>query len=128
MARWTQAFQNDFAARMSWTVLSPEEANHQPAVQLETPFKVTAEPGESVTVRVAATDPDEDALSLRWWQYREAGTCPLEAEIVAPGQAETQIRVPQAAASGTTLHFICEVTDGGEPTLTRYARVVVTVR
>lgn len=128
MARWTQAFQNDFAARMSWTVLSPEEANHQPAVQLETPFKVTAEPGESVTVRVAATDPDGDALSLRWWQYREAGTCPLEAEIAAPGQAGTRITVPAGAVPGATLHFICEVTDNGEPALTRYARAVVTVR
>lgn len=128
MARWTQAFQNDFAARMSWTVLSPEEANHQPVVQLDTPFQLTAKPGESVTVRVAATDPDGDALTLRWWQYREAGTCPLEAAIAAPGQAETRITVPEGAAPGMTLHFICEVTDGGTPALTRYARIIITVK
>jgi hypothetical protein len=127
MARWTQAFQNDFAARMSWTILSPEEANHQPAVRLETPFMMTAKPGETVTVRVAATDPNSDALTLRWWQYREAGTCPLEAAIAAPGQAEARITVPEGATPGTTLHFICEVTDSGTPVLTRYARTVLTI-
>ncbi len=128
ITRWTRAFQNDFAARMSWTVLSPEEANHQPSVQLETPSSLTAKPGESVSVRVAATDPDGDALTLRWWQYREAGTCPLVAEIAAPGQAETRITVPTGAAPGTTLHFICEVSDSGTPALTRYARTIITVK
>ena len=89
---------------------------------------LTAKPGENVIVRVAATDPDGDSLTLRWWQYREAGTCPLEAEIAAPGQAETRITVPAGATSGTTLHFICEVTDSGEPALTRYARIIITVK
>ena len=31
VARWREAFQNDFAARMSWTVLPYKEANHTKA-------------------------------------------------------------------------------------------------
>ena len=37
-------------------------------------------------------------------------------------------RVPADAPAGTTLHFICEVTDDGEPALTRYARTILTVK
>lgn len=32
------------------------------------------------------------------------------------------------AKPGDTIHFVCTVTDDGTPALTRYARVVVTVR
>ena len=128
MARWTRAFQNDFAARMSWTVLPVEEANHQPVVQLETTFTQRVKPGGTVTVRAAASDPDGDALTVRWWQYTEAGTCPKQAAIESPGAPETRITVPADAPAGTTLHFICEVMDDGEPALTRYARTILTVK
>ena len=35
--------------------------------------------------------------------------------------------VPADARPGETIHFVCTVTDSGTPTLTRYARVVITV-
>lgn len=71
---------------------------------------------------------DGDALTVRWWQYTEAGTCPKQAAIESPGAPETRITVPADAPAGTTLHFICEVTDDGEPALTRYARTILTVK
>ena len=36
--------------------------------------------------------------------------------------------IPTDAKPGDTIHFIAEVTDDGKPPLTRYARVIVTVR
>jgi len=36
--------------------------------------------------------------------------------------------VPADAKTGDTIHLIAEVTDSGKPPLTRYARVIVTVR
>ena len=128
MTRWTRAMQNDFAARMSWTVLPEKEANHQPSVSLETDFEQDVKPGQTVTVRVTALDPDGDSLTVRWWQYDEAGSCPVQASITAPDAVETGIVVPTDAPAGSTLHFICEVTDNGTPALTRYARTILKVR
>ena len=127
MTRWSRAFQNDFAARMSWTVLPPREANHEPSVHLVTPFEQAVGPGETVSVEISAKDPDKDALDIRWWQYREAGTCPVMVSISDAGMAEARVTVPGDAPSGTTIHLICEVTDNGSPALTRYARTVLTV-
>lgn len=128
MARWTRAFQNDFAARMSWTVLPPERANHQPEVRLETAFERKVRAGESVAVRVSAEDPDGDALTVRWWQYAEAGTCPAAVQISGSDAPEARVTVPADAPSGTTVHLICEVTDAGAPALTRYARTILTIK
>jgi hypothetical protein len=33
--RWRRAFQNDFAARMDWTIKGPREANHNPRVVVD---------------------------------------------------------------------------------------------
>jgi hypothetical protein len=39
-----------------------------------------------------------------------------------------QVQIPQDAAPGQTIHLIGEVTDLGKPALTRYTRVIATVR
>ena len=62
--RWREAYQNDFAARMDWTVKSYSEANHPPVARLATPERITARGGEQVRLSAAgSTDPDGDALS-----------------------------------------------------------------
>lgn len=80
--RWRDAFQNDFAARMRWTV-TPEfgEARHHPVVcvngELGTaPVEVEVEAGSVVTLDARGTySPDERdgeaSLRFRWWQYHE---------------------------------------------------------
>ena len=128
MSSWTRAFQNDFAARMAWTVLPPEKANHQPAVQLAGDFERSVRAGSSLSVSVSASDPDGDALTYQWWQYAEAGTCPFPVSIANADQPEAHVTVPADAPAGSTIHLICEVTDDGDPALTRYARTVLTVR
>ena len=126
--RWRPAFQNDFAARMDWTILGYDEANHPPVVQLAHPERLRVRAGERLTLSAAgSTDPDGDSLQFLWFHYPEpggqAGAWALDGaenmpvvRLVAPKVAQ-----PQQA------HFIVQVTDRGTPALTRYRRVIVTV-
>jgi hypothetical protein len=127
--RWAQAFQNDWAARAAWCVKPYREANHPPIVNLAVPQDVDAAPGATVKLSVeGSTDPDGDKLGFTWWQYKDPGACKGEAEIRDADRATAYARIPADAKPGGTLHFIAEVTDAGKPPLTRYARVIVTVR
>ena len=131
LARWTDAIQNDFAARADWCVKPFDEANHPPVVKLANPLDIEVRPGEEVSLTArGTTDPDGDALSYHWWQYREAGTYEgtVGMERTDPGNPEVSLVVPADAKAGQTIHIICEVTDNGTPPLTRYQRVVLTVR
>ena len=124
-ARWIPALQRDFAARADWCVKSYAEANHPPAVSVEGTLSRTVKPGEKLRLRVTATDPDGDALFYHWFQYGEVDTYPGEALVFLEG-SELRVEVPWEMKPGQTLHLIAEVTDGGVPALTRYARVVLT--
>ena len=78
--RWRDAFQHDFAARMTWTVAAVADANHNPEVIVngeagKAPVVVPAVVGEPVTLDAAGTaDPDGDGLAYRWFFYPEAGS------------------------------------------------------
>ena len=126
--RWIPAYQRDFAARADWCVKSYEAANHPPQVQLNGDENRTAKPGDTILLDAAATiDPDNDALSFRWWQYKDADTYAQSVTIDPIDQSTTEVIVPPDAREGDTIHIICEVTDGGSPPLTRYQRVVIHV-
>jgi hypothetical protein len=127
--RWAEAFQNDFAARADWCVKTYAEANHPPVVWLKTPADVEAAPGATVMLDVSgSTDPDGDRLSFAWWQYKDAGRYKGTVVIKDPDRASASITVPADVRPGDTIHLIAEVTDAGKPPLTRYARVIVTVK
>jgi hypothetical protein len=127
--RWAEAFQNDWAARAAWCVKSYREANHPPIVNLAVPKDIEAAPGAVVKLSVAgSTDPDGDKLTFNWWLYKDPSTYKGEAEIRDADRATASAHIPADAKPGDTLHFIAEVTDSGKPPITRYARVIVTVR
>ncbi|THH40325.1 DUF1593 domain-containing protein [Neolewinella litorea] len=123
--RWLPALQRDFAARADWCVESYEVANHPPQVGLEGADRRVVKPREKVVLQAVATDPDGDELNYHWWQYGEVDTYRGEAMIILDGPKAT-ITVPNDIKPGQTLHFILSVTDGGAPSLTRYARIVLT--
>lgn len=127
--RWAEAFQNDWAARADWCVKSYRDANHAPIVNLAVPKDIDAAPGATVKLSVAgSSDPDGDKLSYSWWQYREPGTYKGEVAVRDADRAVASLQIPADAKAGETIHLIAEVTDSGKPPLTRYARVVVTVK
>jgi hypothetical protein len=136
--RWREAMQNDFAARMDWTIKAFKEANHPPVPKLGHPARLTAQRGARVELSAEGTsDPDGDAVSYLWFYYNEAGTFPLSSarsgqplEIKGFDQPKASFTVPTARVMepGTgEMHIILAVTDHGVPRLTRYQRVIVTV-
>ncbi|MCW9707948.1 hypothetical protein J6I44_13860 [Aliifodinibius sp. 1BSP15-2V2] len=68
--RWIPDVQNNFAARMDWTVQSYEEANHAPVIDRVTSAE-SIKPGEQVELNATATDPDGDNIYYHWWHYSD---------------------------------------------------------
>ena len=142
VARWRDAFQNDFAARMQWTVSENyAAANHNPIPILnetegQEPLIIKACPGEEVSLSAEGTkDPDGDELTLRWFWYNEAGGLYSPSLKLSNETGKTtEVTVPrwkQATAlelpEFIEFHVILEVTDDGTPQLTRYRRAVIKI-
>ncbi|MBN2560506.1 MAG: DUF1593 domain-containing protein [Phycisphaerae bacterium] len=126
--RWIDALQRDFAARADWCVKSYADANHPPVVVLAHPRDLKVRPGDNVSLSAkGTTDPDDNALTYRWWHYAEADTYEETVAIEDGGNHDASLTVPAEAKQGQTIHIICEVMDDGMPPLTRYQRVILTV-
>jgi hypothetical protein len=132
--RWRQAYQNDFAARMDWTVKPYAEANHPPVARLNHPAQLSAKSGERVTLSAkGSSHPDGNPLSYEWIYYGEPGTLALQngrtgapLPIENAKQMEAAFVAPKVTKP-QTMHIILAVTDQGTPALTRYQRVIVTI-
>jgi hypothetical protein len=119
------AAQNALAARFRWSVTpNYKDANHEP--EIEAPLSISAHPGKSFTIKGAVTDPDGDAVSIKWWQFK-VGSYEGDVTIQNPASASTSFVVPNDAQPGETIHLILEAVDNGSPALTRYHRVIITV-
>ena len=136
--RWREAYQNDFAARMDWTIKPYDEANHPPVAMLDHPAYIRASKGEKVELSaLASSDPDGDPLSFHWFCYEEPGTRSMsnsrsgdKHDIVGFDQAMASliVKTSRVMSPGTgTMHIILAVTDHGTPRLTRYQRVIIDV-
>jgi hypothetical protein len=122
------AAQNDFAARMKWTVTPTfGGANHEPVVSLRGPSQITARAGEPVRIEVVTSDPDGDAVRVRWWRWKDVDSYPGQVTIASPGSLATSVVVPNDASAGQTIQLVLEATDDGTPALTRYQRVTISV-
>jgi hypothetical protein len=126
--RWRDDFQNDFAARMDWTVLPPDKANHPPIVRLAHADRLTVRSGDAVPLSALGTsDPDGDSLSYWWFQYPEAGTYTGAISLWGAENLQVGGFTAPKVDSPQALHFILRVTDKGTPALSRYRRVVIKI-
>jgi len=145
--RWREAFQNDFAARMTWTVTDFSHANHNPIAVVNgqggtATLAIDVAAGESVTLDASgSSDPDEgQRLQFHWLHYAEAGSADgnlaaltmrdwdspkLTIHVDAPCRPLWLPLIP-CKGSGTA-HVILMVTDNGTPHLTSYRRVILHV-
>ena len=122
------AAENDFAARMKWSVTSRyADANHEPIIKIEGPLHVLASSEETIRLNGSVSDPDKNKVSMRWWQFR-VGTYPGEVTISNATSEQCRVTIPKNAVGGQTIHMILEAKDDGTPALTRYQRIIITVR
>ncbi|KAJ3543878.1 hypothetical protein NM208_g3340 [Fusarium decemcellulare] len=151
--RWRNAFQNDFAARMQWT-LRPDfvSCNHHPVITINgdtglAPIRVEVEAGSVVSFDASATyDPDGDDLTFKWFHYKEPGWTmtqlghegsDLEIKVLDADGVKVDVTVPPPERScleffekkplkrGPILHLILGVVDSGSPPLTSYRRILI---
>ena len=145
--RWRDAFQNEFAARMDWTVKPYAEANHNPEVTVNAvggtaAIVVDAAVGQPVALDASLSrDPDNNALTYRWFHYPEAGFVPgqgMAAITISGSDGPRAVVTPTAACrpgwfpagppcTVGVAHIILAVTDSGSPALTSYRRIILRV-
>jgi hypothetical protein len=127
--RWREAFQNDFAARMDWMVKPYKQANHAPIAALSHAETLSVKVGETVSLSAAGSkDPDGQNLSFSWLYYPEAGSYVYKdfLKITDKDKMNASFVAPKVLKP-ESIHVILVVKDDGQPQLTRYKRVIVTV-
>ena len=84
--------------------------------------------GSRVTLdATATTDPDGDELEFAWRHYPEAGGSAGPGLVLDSSDRAVATFTAPAVTAPESLHLILTATDRGDPPLTRYGRVVVTV-
>lgn len=125
--RWRKDFQNDFAARMDWSVKEYNAANHPPVPLLKGDSVITVKSGQSFFLDGSNTyDPDGDGFSFLWFYYPEAGTYKKRIDVTPENYPSVTITAPEVQRPETA-HFILKITDKGTPRLSRYKRIVVNI-
>lgn len=146
--RWREAYQNDFAARMTWTVADFAHANHNPVVEVNgqggtAPLEMDVTAGQTVTLdAIGSSDPDAgQSLHYHWFHYGEAGLADGNLAAVTLTGADTPkatVHVESPCGpdwlplipckGGGVAHLILAVKDDGSPNLTSYRRVILHVK
>jgi len=145
--RWREAFQNDFAARMSWTVADFAHANHNPVAVVNdstgtAPIERNVEVGQTIDLDASrSSDPDGQPIHFHWFHYAEAGLADGNlAALTLTGTETAHVSIHADAAcrplwlpfipcrGDGTAHIILAVTDEGSPPLTSYRRIILHVR
>ncbi len=137
--RWRADYQNDFAARMDWTIKPYKAANHPPEVSVKVEMVVESSGRQRMYVDGSdSRDPDGNTLTYKWFAYPEAGgtvggeLADVALQSIGP-RATLTLKSPcrQGWIDGMipckgngAAHFILAVTDSGTPALTRYRRIV----
>jgi hypothetical protein len=86
---------------------------------------LTANPGQELLLTIETRDPDRNGIRLKAWAYPEAGSGNAGINI---GGKQAIVSIPDSAKKGDTFHVVIEGTDNGMPALTRYRRVVISIR
>lgn len=145
--RWREAYQNDFAARMDWTIKDFAHANHNPVLEVNgqsgtAPIHIDAEVGRPIVLDAShSKDPDGNKLRYSWFVYPEAGGADTNLSDVKIEGSEGQTATATATAvcrqpwlpglvpckGNGVAHVILAVTDDGTPKLTSYRRIILNV-
>ncbi len=98
--RWRAAYQNDFAARMDWTIKPFAEANHPPVARLKHSNQLTAKSGDRIDLSAeGSSDPDGHALAYEWFYYGEPGTL-----LLSSGRTGAPLKIEDANERQRLVH------------------------
>ncbi len=132
--RWSEGYDNDFAARMDWSITSNyEDANHHPLAVLNGDnsrqvINMTASAGSSIKLSAkGSADPDSDSLTYTWSFYDEPSSYDGSITIRNNSSPAAELEIPEDAVD-MTIHIILEIHDSGTPNLYAYRRVIVDVQ
>lgn len=131
--KWSTGYNNDFAARMDWSITKRyEDANHHPVAVLNGDktrevLEMSASAGSTVALHAAASkDPDDNALSYDWSFYEPPSSYTGSVSIQDSTSISALLKIPQDAAN-KTLHIILNIRDNGSPSLSAYRRIIIKV-
>jgi len=134
LARWAEALQNDFAARLDWCVAPTyQQANHRPIAVVNGDrtreiLVYEVKSGDNVRLSSAgSSDPDGQAITQAWFVYPEAGTLATRVELTSADGEATSFRAP-AVSRPETVHIVLAVVDQGSPRLFTFRRIVITIQ
>ncbi|WP_162012227.1 DUF1593 domain-containing protein [Streptococcus sp. S784/96/1] len=158
LTRWFDDIQDDFAARANWCVSEHfADAVHYPSVTVDN-LDVRVKPGEEVSLKVLANDPNNLELHYFSWCYAEASSywdlskidlfsehvlgvaglqvsihsnvmdCPFKVDLAFSNSNSAVFTVPKDAKSGDTFHIITEVSNVAKTPLKTYIRRILTVQ
>ncbi|HMP84413.1 MAG TPA: DUF1593 domain-containing protein [Verrucomicrobiota bacterium] len=132
--RWSKGYDNDFAARMDWSITSKyEDANHHPIAVVNGDdsrkvLELSAAPDSTVKLdATGSSDPDKNALNYTWSFYKEPSTYGGAVKIENASSSSASVSIP-SDASGKNIHVILELHDDGSPNLYAYRRVIINVK
>ncbi|WP_081912596.1 nucleoside hydrolase-like domain-containing protein [Salegentibacter sp. Hel_I_6] len=132
--RWSEAYNNDFAARMDWSITEEySDANHHPIAILNGDktkeiLEFEATPSSSLKFSAeGSSDPDGDSLAYSWTFYDEPSSYDEAITIQNNYTSSANVTIPEDAA-GKNIHIILEIKDDGEPGLYAYRRAIINVR
>lgn len=132
--RWSNGYNNDFAARMDWSITSKyEDANHHPIAVLNGDksrkvLEISASAGSRVKLNATgSSDPDGDALTYSWSFYNEPSSYDGSVKIENSSSALAELNLPKDA-SGKSIHIILEIHDDGTPNLYAYRRLIIEIK
>jgi hypothetical protein len=131
--RWSEAYNNDFAARMDWSITNHyDEANHHPIAVVNGDksrrvLEISADPGSSVSLSAAgSSDPDDDSMTYSWSFYEEPSSYKGPVDIEDQSSLAATVSVPSTAKEAS-IHVVLEAHDDGTPKLFAYRRVIINV-
>ena len=132
--RWSKGYDNDFAARMDWTMTNDySKVNHHPAAvvngdKTRQVLNVSAATGSKVVLDTEGSrDPDGNSLNYAWSFYKEPSSYNGDVSILYRSSSSATVEVP-ADASGKNIHIILELYDDGLPNLYAYRRIIINVK
>lgn len=121
------AAQQDFAARMQWTVTRDyNDANHAPLIIMQSPAMFKSKPGATLQLNATVKDPDGDGYIVKWWQFSNTSSG-TRLQLSATDTLHTSLSIPSAAAKGQTLYLVLEVQDKGKMPLRSYRLVKISI-